>query len=205
MAPGRTLGEPVLRLLRKSVPLEETSEEALVLRAQAGEGDAFRVLFERNVSGVRRFLGDLLKDSSAADEATQETFVRAHALLGRLKDRVRLQGFLLGIASNVAFEHHRLGPTMEYVEDDETIEAVLPAPSPEKLLLDRELEVAFTQALGALKPERRAALLMRVDHGLPYEEIAVAMGWSLPTVKNEIHRARLKLRQLMLPHVGGRS
>ena len=195
----------MLRLLRKSLPVEETTEESLVRRAQAGEGDAFRILFERNVSGVRRFLGDLLKDNSAADEATQETFVRAHALLGRLKDRVRLQGFLLGIARNVAFEHHRRGPTMEYVEDDATIEAVLPAPDPESLMLDRELEVAFAGALGALKPERRAALLMRVDHGLPYEEIAEAMGWSLPTVKNEIHRARLKLRQLMLPHVGGRS
>ena len=195
----------MLRLLHKSVFVEETSEEALVRRAQAGEGDAFRLLFERNVSGVRRFLGDLLKDSSAADEATQETFVRAHALLGRLKDRVRLQGFLLGIARNVAFEHHRLGPTMEYVEDEATIDAVLPAPDPESLMLDRELELQFAGALCALKPERRAALLMRVDHGLPYEEIAEAMGWSLPTVKNEIHRARLKLRQLMLPHVGGRS
>jgi len=195
----------VLRLLRKSVPVEETSEEALVRRAQGGEADAFRVLFERNVSGVRRFLGDLLKDGSAADEATQETFVRAHALLGRLKDRVRLQGFLLGIARNVAFEHHRRGPTMEYVEDDATIEAVLPAPDPESLMLDRELELQFAGARAALKPERRAALLMRVDHGLAYEEIAEAMGWSLPTVKNEIHRARLKLRQLMLPHVGGRS
>lgn len=196
--------EPVLRLLRKSVPFEETSEEALVRRAQGGDSEAFRALFEKNVSGVRRFLGDLLKDSAAADEATQETFVRAHALLGRLKDRVRLQGFLLGIARNVAFEHHRRGPTLEYVEDDETIEAVLPAPDPEKLLLDRELEAAFAGALSQLKPERRAALLMRVDHALPYEEIAEAMGWSLPTVKNEIHRARLKLRQLMLPHVGGR-
>lgn len=195
----------VLRLLRKSVPIEQSSEEDLVRRAQEGEHEAFRALFERYVSGVRRFLGDLLKDSAAADEATQETFVRAHALLSRLKDRVRLQGFLLGIARNVAFEHHRRGPTREFIEDDLPIEAVLPAPDPEKLMLDRELEVQFAEALDSLKPERRAALLMRVDHGLPYEEIAEAMGWSLPTVKNEIHRARLKLRQLMLPHVGGRS
>lgn len=193
----------MLRLLRKSPPLNETPEDALIRRAQAGEGDAFKVLFERYVGSVRRFLGDLVKDSAAADEATQETFVRAHALLGRLKDRVRLQGFLLGIARNVAFEHHRRGPTLEYVEDDLGIEAVLPAPDPESLMLDRELEVAFGEALATLKPERRAALLMRVDHGLAYEEIAEAMGWSLPTVKNEIHRARLKLRQLMIPHVGG--
>ena len=195
----------MLRLLRKTAPVEEAPEGVLVRRAQAGESAAFKALFEKHVTGVRRFLGDLLKDVSGADEATQETFVRAHSLLARLKDPSRLHAFLLGIARNVAFEHHRRGPTMEYVEDDATIEAVLPAPDPESLMLDRELELAFARALKELKPERRAALLMRVDHGLPYEEIAQAMGWSLPTVKNEIHRARLRLRQLMLPHLGGQS
>ena len=193
----------VLRLLKKSLT-PATSDDAWVRRAQAGDRDAFGVLFQRHVAGVRRFLGDLLKDAAAADEATQETFVRAHGLLGRLNDRARLQAFLLGIARNVAFEHLRKGPTIEYVEEDEVVEAVVPAPDPESLVLDKELEGAFGAALLELKPDRRAALLMRLDHGLPYEEIGEAMGWSLPTVKNEIHRARLKLRRLMLPHLGGR-
>ena len=47
------------------------------------------------------------------------------------------------------------------------------------------------------------ALLMRLDHGLAYEDIALAFGWSIPTVKNEIHRARLKLRTHLLPHLTG--
>jgi len=49
-------------------------------------------------------------------------------------------------------------------------------------------------ALADLDHERRSALLMRIDHGLGYGEIAEAMGWSLQKVKNEIHRARLQLR-----------
>jgi RNA polymerase sigma-70 factor (ECF subfamily) len=44
---------------------------------------------------------------------------------------------------------------------------------------------------------------MRLDHGLSYDDIAAAFGWSIPTVKNEIHRARLKLRAHLLPHLTG--
>lgn len=194
----------MLKLLSRQKPLDRSSpEELLVTRAQGGDPEAFRLLFERHVLGVRRFLRDLLHNDSAADEATQETFVRAHRLLERLADKQRLKAFLLGIARNVAFETQRLGPTLEVPDDDEAVQAVIPAPDPEQLLLDRELESVFGKALEQLNPKRRAALLMRVDHGLAYEEIAETFGWSLPTVKNEIHRARLKLRRLLLPHVTG--
>jgi RNA polymerase sigma-70 factor (ECF subfamily) len=71
------------------------------------------------------------------------------------------------------------------------------------VLLDAELERHFTHALTHLSDQRRAALLMRIDHGLAYEDIAAAFGWSIPTVKNEIHRARLKLRTHLLPHLTG--
>ena len=69
------------------------------------------------------------------------------------------------------------------------------APSPELLLLAGEADRVLDGALQVLAPERRAALLMRVDHGLPYEDIAEALGWNLQKVKNEIHRARLQLRE----------
>lgn len=197
----------MLRLLARKTPIDpSTPEEALVERARDGEGEAFKALFERHVSAVRRFLRDVLRDSSAADEATQETFVRAHAMLPRLEQRARVKAWLLGIARNVAFEHRRARRDEVELEDSEApIEAVIPSPDPERLLLDRELERQFDEALGLLSAHRRAALVLRLDHGLAYEEIAGLMGWTLPMVKNEIHRARLKLREAMLPHVGGRS
>lgn len=197
----------MLRLLARKAPIDvSTPEEALVERARDGEGEAFKALFERHVSAVRRFLRDVLRDGAAADEATQETFVRAHSMLPRLEQRSRVKAWLLGIARNVAFEHRRARRDEVELEDSEApIEAVIPSPDPERLLLDRELERQFDEALGLLSAHRRAALVLRLDHGLAYEEIAVLMGWTLPMVKNEIHRARLKLREAMLPHVGGRS
>jgi RNA polymerase sigma-70 factor, ECF subfamily len=58
-------------------------------------------------------------------------------------------------------------------------------------------------AIADLTEERRAALLMRIDHGLGYSEIASAMGWSLQKVKNEIHRARLQLRRSLAGYLEG--
>jgi RNA polymerase sigma-70 factor (ECF subfamily) len=171
------------------------SDEELLSRARAGDAEAFRVIFDREAPGVRRFLGDLLRDDTAADEGTQETFVRAHQKLGTLSHTEKLQGWLIGIARMVFMESLRrkrrdrpqLAPDLEPVQIDR-------APSPEAALLGAEADRVLEGALGELSTERRAALLMRLDHGLGYGDIAEAMGWPLQKVKNEIHRARLQLR-----------
>lgn len=195
----------MLRLLKRAPKVDaHTPETAVVERARAGDAEAFGELFARFSKPVRRFLGDLLRDDAAAEEATQETFVRAHVMLPRLAEPPRVKAWLYGIARNVAFETRRLGPTLAVPDDDDSkVEAVLPAPDPLALLLDRELEGAFAEALGGLRPHRRAALVLRLDHGLGYDEIAEAMGWTLPMVKNEIHRARLELRRSLAPHLHG--
>src|SRR3954453_5785240 len=91
------------RALAPEPPLEREGVE----RARAGESEAFRVIFERHAPTVRRFLGDLLRDGSAADEATQETFVRAHAKLRSLEGGERLSPWLLGIPRRVFLEQLR--------------------------------------------------------------------------------------------------
>lgn len=194
---------------------EPEGERSLLVRARRGEAAAFRVLFERHAPAVWRFARDLFQDEAAADEATQETFVRAHGKLASLRDDTRLSSWLLGIVRHLHLESLRGRPPHLDVADEEhevLLEAALPSPTPEALLLDRELEGLLSEALGSLREERRAALLLRIDHGLGYEDIAQVMGWTLPKVKNEIHRARMQLRERLADHVertgestGGRS
>ena len=184
-------------------------ERALVLRARHGDARAFRSLFDRHAPGVRRFLRDLTRDATAGDEATQETFVRAYQRLGTLRENDRLKPWLFGIARNVFREQVRarrnpaapgmiaafsagsdpdsLGPLYDGADVD-------PGPTPEGLLMGREADRLLAEALDELPEERRAALLLRIDHGLDYEEIRSVLGWSIVKVKNEIHRARLTLR-----------
>lgn len=182
--------------------VETHSEEELLSRARAGDGEAFRVIFDREAPGVRRFLGDLLRDDAAADEATQETFVRAHQRLVTLSEAVKLQGWLMGIARMVFLEQlrrrRRDGPQLL----DEPVQ-VDRGPTPEAALLSSEADQVLAVALADLAVERRAALLLRIDHDLDYGEIALAMGWTLQKVKNEIHRARLQLRARLATYLEG--
>jgi RNA polymerase sigma-70 factor, ECF subfamily len=178
-------------------------EREVVERARAGEPEAFRVIFERHAPAVRRFLGDLLRDAPAADEATQETFVRAHARIRSLEEGDRLSSWLLGIARRVFLEQLRKRKRDPDPLTDEESHQVDTAPTPEAVLLSSEADRVLDVALVTLPRERRAALLLRIDHGLGYGEIAEAMGWTLQKVKNEIHRARLHLRYELATYLAG--
>jgi RNA polymerase sigma-70 factor (ECF subfamily) len=184
-------------------PSAQLLEPALVARVRSGDPLAFRLVFDRYARAVRRFLRDLLREVGAADEATQETFVRAHRLIGRLRDDERLSSWLFGIARNVAFEQlrsrKRQGPAAAGHETRD------PAPSPEARLIGAESAEVLSEALATLSEERRAALLLRIDHGLGYDEIGSALGWSVVKVKNEVHRARLELRTRLAGYLEGRS
>ena len=182
------------------------SDEELLSRARAGDPEAFRVIFDRESPGVRRFLGDLLRDDAAADEGTQETFVRAHHRLATLEQAGKLQGWLFGIARMVFLEQirrKRRDAPLPEPEDDRSQSQADRGASPEAVLLSAESDRMLDGALADLSEERRSALLMRIDHGLGYGEIASAMGWSLQKVKNEIHRARLQLRSRLAGYLEG--
>src|SRR5512140_1589606 len=89
-------------------PEARDGERALLRRARTGDPAAFRLLFERHSPAVWRFLKDSFRDEASADEATQETFVRAHGRLGTLRDEDRLASWLLGIARLVFLEARRV-------------------------------------------------------------------------------------------------
>ncbi len=164
----------------------------------------FRSVYDAHARAVRRFLGDLLRDDASADEATQETFVRAHARLGTLQDGDKVLPWLFGIARNVFYEELRARRRhLRSVDEDERDQEPDLAPSPEGMLLGAEADSQLAAALGELGEERRAALVLRIDHGLDYDEIAEVMGWPMSKVKNEIHRARLVLRARLSKYVGG--
>ena len=165
----------------------------------------FRAVYDAHARSVRRFLGDLLRDDAAADEATQETFVRAHGKLATLRDDDKVLPWLFGIARNVFYEELRARRRhLRSLDDDDARgEEADVSPSPEGMLLGAEADAKLGEALAELGDDRRAALVLRIDHGLDYDEIAAVMSWPLSKVKNEIHRARLTLRARLSKYVGG--
>jgi RNA polymerase sigma-70 factor (ECF subfamily) len=197
-APALALGE--------QAPAGAPEERADMALSGAG---GIEVLYAAHAAAIHRFLCDLLGDTAAAADATQETFVRALRRLHTLEDPGRPAPWLFGIARRVSLEHRRARRRRRRVLDDAPLtpweeEARCCAPdSPEEDLIGREALGVLRGALDQLSEDRRAALLLRLDHGMSCEDIARLMEWSLPKVKVEIHRARQVLRAALSKYEGG--
>ncbi|WP_437996828.1 RNA polymerase sigma factor [Sorangium sp. So ce185] len=195
-----------LALDERSAPADQLTE----LRACAAARRTLAELYAAHARGVHRFLCDLLGDSAAAADATQETFVRAYRRLHTLQAVERPAPWLFGIARHVSLEFRRARVRRRRVVDDAPLEpwevrgeGGSALPSPEDELLGREAIGVVQGALAQLTEDRRAALLLRLDHGLCYEDIARLMEWSVPKTKVEIHRARQVLRAALAHYEGG--
>jgi RNA polymerase sigma-70 factor, ECF subfamily len=156
---------------------------------------------------IHRFQRDLLGDTTLATDATQETFIRAFRRVGELPEGARIVPWVFGIARNVSLElrraRGRLRRVVVDIPEHHAEVADRAARSPEAQLLDREALEVVEGALCRLSEERRTVLVLRLDHGLPYEDIAQIMGWTLAKVKVEIFRAREVLREAFDAYRGG--
>ena len=151
----------------------------------------FHELYESYSRDVYRFALYLSGDPALADDVTSETFIRVWSS----PEPVRLatvKAYLLTIARNLWLMERRRCLRRQGL--DETI-----PDSGQSALRQVEVKDELDRALRALQefPEvDRAALLMRADEGLPYEEIAAALGLPVATVKVKVHRARLRLAKI---------
>jgi RNA polymerase sigma-70 factor (ECF subfamily) len=145
-------------------------------------------LYRRYAPDVHRFVLWLSGDHHAADDITSETFVRAWAGAEDLRMET-VKAYLIAIARNLYLRQRRRSG--RHTELDEAL--VDPSPGPEARAERREEWLTVRRALERLPEVDRAALLMRAELELSYEEIARALGLSLSAAKVKVHRARLKM------------
>jgi len=166
-----------------------------LLRAIAG-GDhlAFKGLVERYQSRLLNFLFRYLRDRQAAEDLTQEVFLKVYQAAPRFEPRARVRTWIFTIAYNLAVNELRRRWRRRLfrllVPEDPEIEA----PEAGNRL---ELEETMAESLRLLPHNQRAALLLRVRDELSYQEIAEILGVSRASVESLLFRARDRLRRLL--------
>ena len=156
----------------------------------------FTGIYQAHARDLRRFALFLSGDAALADDLVSEAFVRAWTAWDRV-ELPTVRAYLFTIVRNL-FLHHVRDERHRAPLDARAMETVDARPGPEEQASDqRELEVVLA-ALAALPEIDRAALLMRADERVSYEEIAVALGISVAAAKVKVHRARLKLAEARL-------
>lgn len=148
-------------------------------------------LYRLHAGEVFRFALHLSADRSEAEDITSETFVRAWSA-GRPVRALTVRAYLFTIAYNL-FRRGRRRSRPQAVLDDELADE---APWPDEAAGQRAQLRAVLGAMQALDPVDRAVLLMHAVHGLPYDDIARALGISVAAAKVKTHRARKTLGAL---------
>ena len=152
----------------------------------------FEALYAKYARDIYRFALYLCGNTAEADDIASETFARAWNAGGQIR-AATAKTYLFTIARNCYLEglrrQVRTGPLDEMVAETIRDRGAGPhATVEERMELDRVL--AELQQMPEID---RTALLLRVQEGLSYQEIAAAVKLSLPAVKVKIHRARLRL------------
>lgn len=189
--------------------LATATDQEVVVLAKSGRDAAYRELVRRYERPVFSLIYRMVRDRELAEDLAQETFVKALNAIESYRPEFKFSSWIFKIANNAAIDHLRRREldtlSLDGSPNAETADAVEATAlqisdrteTPLEELEARELGGAIEVAIGQLRPEYRACILLRHVEGRPYEEIAEMLSLPLGTVKTYIHRARNELRQAL--------
>ncbi|AZG44803.1 RNA polymerase sigma factor SigE [Gordonia insulae] len=164
-------------------------------------------LVREHADRVYRLAYRLSGNQHDAEDLTQETFIRVFRSLSNYKPGT-FEGWLHRITTNLFLDMVRRRSKIRMEALPEEYDRV-PAdtPDPQQIFHDANLDPDLQEALDALPPEFRAAVVLCDIEGLSYEEISTTLGVKLGTVRSRIHRGRQTIRDHLIArgHTGSRS
>jgi RNA polymerase sigma-70 factor (ECF subfamily) len=172
-------------------------EKLWITRARQGDDQAFAQLVEAYQRPVFNLCYRMLGDPAQAEDAAQETFIRAYTRLDSYDPTRKFSSWLLAIASHYCIDRlrrQRFGlvswddlPPWRWLPDSD--------PQPEEITLRHEAQRHVQELLERLPPDHKAAIILRYWYDLSYEEIAQVLDSTLPAVKSRLFRARQMLAE----------
>jgi RNA polymerase sigma-70 factor (ECF subfamily) len=185
-----------------------TNEADWIKMARAGDQSAFGRLVMAYQTPVYNLAYRMLGNAAEAEEAAQETFLRAYTNLRSYDPQRRFRSWLLSIASHYCIDRLRrrritwlpLEDEIAVAGDSTTrpkVSLTSGSPNPEAVVAEREREAYIQRLLAGLSPTDRVAITLRYWNDCSYEEIAETLNLTVSAVKSRLHRARRALAETM--------
>jgi RNA polymerase sigma-70 factor (ECF subfamily) len=187
---------------------EELSEATLVSMAKLGDSDAFVALSKPYADRILRTIFHITRNWHDAEDALQDAMLRAFSHLKDFQEKSSFSTWVTRIAINSALmmlRKKRVCQEMPFESIDgsgdnyEAREPKSPAEDPESQLARKEREEMLNDAILRLPHLLREVVELRRARGYSTKEIARALGISVPAVKSRLSRARMTLRETLLP------
>jgi RNA polymerase sigma-70 factor (ECF subfamily) len=182
---------------------------SLINAYRSGRIDAFEDLVRAYESTVARILAQLNVAAADVEDLAQDVFLRVYRNLHRFRSQSSFYTWLYRITVNVFFDHSkkrkRADQRLNRLQNA-MIDASAPVPEmhdPYRATLDSMLHDALSSAISRLPEAFREVVAMREIDDLSYEEIALATGISIGTVRSRLSRARSRLKETIGPVLTG--
>jgi len=169
------------------------SDEALVARAQGGERAAFAELIRRHQMVAFRVCYRILGEREDAADAAQEAFLRAYRRLDTFLGQSTFKTWFMRLTVNVALNARARRKPHVPLDDAPPLVSADHAAALARI----EATAHLHQALQALPPNHRAAVVLRDLEEFTYAETAMALGVPEGTAKGWAHRGRQRLKELL--------
>jgi RNA polymerase sigma-70 factor (ECF subfamily) len=184
--------------------MKHLSDQELMAIVQGGDYSPASEIYDRYSARIYNFAFRFLKNAEAAEDATQEVFVKMIRHAKQFQGDAKLSTWLFSIAANWCRDYLRKADNK--AKEAEDVLVTLPAPaelSPERKLEQRENEVRVQRALASLTAEQREAIVLSRYQGLSYAEIAQIAGCSEGAVKTRVFRAMETLKKALTGEASG--
>lgn len=183
-----------------------TSEEQLLISAQAGDIDAFEALQARLEPDITRFVRRLTNSPDVTEDIVQDTFIALYTHLKSIDPPEKLRPYVYRIARNRSYDEFRRWEREDLLSlDDEPTHLWVsyttsdPTKRPDELTHWMLLLLEVQDAMDDLPDLQRQALILYSEYQMSYAEIAEVMNCSLGTVKSRLYHAKQSLRRMVRP------
>jgi RNA polymerase sigma-70 factor, ECF subfamily len=171
-----------------------------IQRAQKGDIGSYQNIYDSFARKLLNFVYRMVHSLEEAEDITQETFVAVYQKLGTLQDIDKFEAWLFRIARNFIYQRYRkrapAAVSIDAPSEDGRLmtELVDSRKNPDEEYQTQELEGVITNVIAELPEKYREVFVLSALQQLSYQQIADIVGRSLPSVKTDIHRARLEVR-----------
>jgi len=180
-------------------PLLPSEEAECIRAAQSGDRTAFARLIERYWDRLYRWLYHLTRDRHAAEDLTQETFLKALAALNSFRPGSNFRAWVFRIGHNNFVNQKRSERRVKQQLPDDLAGSELGGA--EGAAENREVLEVVGRAVAELPNDFRAALMLRVEEGLSFREVAKVLGTTEETARWRVFKARQKLMKVLSPEL----
>jgi len=180
-------------------------ERKLLRRCRDGDREAYGRIVERYQRRVYGMIARMVRNRAAAEDLTQETFLRGFKGIHGFDPERRFLPWILKIGTNLTIDYLKSPSRREFPRPGDALQTRLEVTSEEERIATREQLSLVEQALAMLPPKYRVPLMLKHAEGMSYKEIEQIMDLPVRVLKMRVYRARRRLKHNLKRLQGARK